>query len=84
MIHIVSNESSKRPIIGTVPENIGKWRSGMAEAMHKKGLHDPFEVVETPVIHGICLDRVDNTFFFVAEKLVDWKVVNDRIEYQRT
>lgn len=80
MIHEVSNESSKRPIIDTVPENIGNWRSSMAEAMHKEGLHDPFEVVETPVIQGISLDRVDNTLSFVAKILVDWEVVKDRIE----
>lgn len=80
MIHEVSNESSKRPIIGTVPKNISNWRSGVAEAVHKEGLHDPFEVVETPVIQGIILNRVDNTLFFVAKILVDWEVVKDRIE----
>lgn len=55
----------------------------MAEAVHKEGLHDTFEVVETPVIQGISLDRVDYTLFFVAKILVDREVVKDRIEQQR-
>lgn len=56
----------------------------MTEPMHKKSLHNAFEVVETPVVHCICLDWVDDTLSFVAEKLIHWKVVKERIDDQGT
>lgn len=84
MVHIISNITAKCPVISTVAENIGKGRSCMAEAMHKKCFQNSFGVMETPIVHGICLHRVDDTFAFVAEILVDnGEVVEDWIEKQR-
>lgn len=56
----------------------------MAETVHKKGLHDTFKVVETPVIHGICLNWVNDALVFVAKELIYGEVIEDRIENQRT
>lgn len=55
----------------------------MAETVHEEGLHDTFEVVETPVVHGICLNGVNDALLFVTENLVYGKVIEDRIENQR-
>lgn len=51
----------------------------MAEAMHKEGLHDPLEVVETPIVEGIRLHRVNDTLSSIAKVLVDIKEVKYRI-----
>lgn len=55
----------------------------MTETVHEKGFHDTFEVVKTPVIKGICLSGMNRTVLLVAEKLVDWEVIEDGIEKQR-
>lgn len=55
----------------------------MTETVHEKGFHDTFEVVKTPVIKGICLSGMNGTLLLVAEKLVDWEVIEDGIEKQR-
>lgn len=55
----------------------------MAEAMHEKCFQNSFGVVETPIVHGICLHRADDTFTFVAKVLVDREVIEYWIEKQR-
>lgn len=56
----------------------------MAEAMDKKCFHNAFEVMETPIVHGICLHRVDDSFPFITKILIDGEVVEDWVEDQRT
>lgn len=85
MVHIVSDVTAEGPVISTVAENIGKRRGRVAEAMHEKGFQNSFGVMETPIVHGICLHgMVDDMFVFVSEILVDSRVViEDWIEKQR-
>lgn len=53
----------------------------MTESMYKEGLHDTFEIVEAPIVHCYCLNRVDHTFFeFVPEVLVYREVVEEGVE----
>ena len=54
----------------------------MAEPMDEKCFHDSFEVVKTPVVHCIRLNRMDDTFGLVAEELIDREVVKDGVEDQ--
>lgn len=56
----------------------------MAKTVHKKGFHNSFEVVETPVVQCVCLNWVNDTLSLVAKKLVNREVVEYRIENQRT
>lgn len=56
----------------------------MAEAMHKKCFQNSFGIMETPVVQGICLHRVDHTFTFVTKILVDREIIEDWIEKQRS
>lgn len=56
----------------------------MTEAMYKKGLHDSFEIVETPVITSICLNWVYDTFLFVTKVLINREVVKDGVDDQRS
>jgi len=84
VIHVVSNDSSKSPVVCTVSEHIGQWRRCMAKAMHKKGLHNTFEIMETPVVAGIFLNWVFNIFPFVAKELIDREVVENGVDDQRT
>lgn len=84
MVHVVRYESTKGPIVSTIAEHIGQWRGCVAEPMHKKCFHNAFEVVETPVVHCIGLDRVDDTLSFVAKELVQRKVVEEGKDDQRT
>lgn len=56
----------------------------MAEAMDKKCFHNTFKVMETPIVHGIGLHRVGDSFSFIAKILIDREVVEDRVEDQRT
>lgn len=56
----------------------------MAEAMHKKCLHNTLEVVETPVVHCICLNWVNNALSFVAEEFINRKVVEDWVDKEGT
>lgn len=84
MVHIISNVRAKSPVISTVTKNIGKWRRCMAKAMHKKCFENSFRVMETPIVQGICLHRVDDTFSLVAKILVDREVIENWIEKQRS
>lgn len=84
MVHIVSYESTKGPIVSTVAEHIGEWRGCVAEPMNKKCFHNAFEVVETPVVHRIGLDGVHDTVTFITEVFIHRKVVKERIDNQRT
>jgi hypothetical protein len=84
MVHIISNIRAKGPVIRTVAENIGKGRGCVAEAMHEKCFQNSFGVMETPIVQGICLHRVDDTFAFVTKVLIDNReVIEDWIEKQR-
>lgn len=57
----------------------------MAEAMHKKCFQNSFGIMETPVVQGISLHRVDATFTFVTEIFIDSRdVIEDWIEKQRS
>lgn len=67
VIDVIGNPSTKCPVISTVPEDIGDRWSGVAESMNEKGLHDTLEVMKTPVVHGICLHWVNNTFALVTK-----------------
>jgi len=84
MVHIVCDKGTKGPIISTISKHIGEWRGCMAKSVHKKCFHDAFEIVEAPVVQCICLNWVDDSLPLVAKKLVDWEVVKNRIEHQRT
>lgn len=83
VVDVIRNPSAESPVISTVPEDVCEGRCCMAESVHEEGLHDTFEVVETPVIHGVCLNRVDDAVLFVAKDLVYGKVIEDGIENQR-
>lgn len=85
MVHIVSDVTAEGPVISTVAENIGEWGGCVAEAMNEKCFQNSFGVMETPIVHGICLHGVvGDVFLFVAEILVDSRVViEDWIEKQR-
>ena len=79
VIHVVSYVWAECPIVGAVPEDIrDRWR-GMAEPVHEEGFHDPFEVVETPIVHGQSLDREHWPFIAIAEVFVDIEVVEERV-----
>lgn len=51
--------------------------------MHKKSFHNTFEVMEAPVVQGICLNRVDDTLPSITKVLIYWKVVEYWIYNQR-
>ena len=53
--------------------------------MHEKCFQNSFGVMETPIVHGICLHgTVDDRFVFLAEILVDsWVVIGDWVGKQR-
>lgn len=52
----------------------------MTKPMNKEGFHDPLRVMETPIVHGITLGRVDMMLVFIAEELIDGKVVKHGID----
>lgn len=56
----------------------------MAEPMHEKCFHDSLKIVKAPVVHRICLNRMDDTFCIVAEELIYREVVKDGVEDQGT
>ena len=56
----------------------------MAEAVDKERLHDPLEVVEAEVVHGVGLDRMDDPLSLVSKVLVDGEIVEDGVDEQRT
>jgi len=55
----------------------------MTKSVDKEGFHNTFEVVEAPVVHGIGLDRMNHTLTLVTKILVQGKVVEDGVYYQR-
>ena len=56
----------------------------MAETVHEECLHDPLEVVEAPVVHGVGLDRVDDPFPLVPEVFVDGQIIEHGVDDKRT
>ena len=56
----------------------------MAETVHKECLHDPLEVVEAPVVHGVGLNRVDDPFSLVPEVFVDGQIIEHGVDDERT
>ena len=56
----------------------------MAKTVHEERLHDPLEVVEAPVVHGIGLDRVDNPFSFIPEEFIDGQIIEHGVDDKRT
>lgn len=56
----------------------------MAETVHKECLHDPLEVVEAPVVHGVGLDRVDDPLFLVSQIFVDRQIIEHGVDNKRT
>lgn len=48
MVHMVTDVSSKAPIVATVLEEVLNRHGGIAEPVHKHGLQQPLGVVEHP------------------------------------
>lgn len=84
VIDIICNIRAKRPVVSTVSEHIWKWWGCVAEPMDEKCFHDSFEIVKTPVVHCVSLNRMDNTFCLVAKELIYREVVKDGVEDQWT
>ena len=82
VINIICNIRTKRPVVSAVSKHIRKRWGRVAEPMDEKCFHDSFEVVKTPVVHCIRLNRMDDTFGLVAEELIDREVVKDGVEDQ--
>lgn len=55
----------------------------MAEAVDEEGLHDPLEVVETEVVHGVGLDGVDDPLSLIPKVFVDGQVIEDGVDDKR-
>lgn len=84
MINIIRNIRAKGPVVSTVPKHVWKWWGRVAEPMHEKCFQDSFEIVKTPVVHCIRLNRMDDTFCLVAKELIYREVVKDGVEDQGT
>jgi len=56
----------------------------MAEAMHKKSFQNSFGIMEAPVVQGVCLHRVDDTFTFVTKIFVNREIIEHWVEKQRS
>jgi len=56
----------------------------MAEAMNKKSFQNSFGIMEAPVVQGVCLHRVDDTFTFVTQVLVNREIIEHWIDKQRS
>lgn len=56
----------------------------MTEPVYEKCFHDTFKVMEAPVVHGISLDRMNDTLTSIAKILIHWIVViEDGVDDQR-
>jgi hypothetical protein len=55
----------------------------MAEAVDKERLHDPLEVVEAEVVHGVGLDRMDDPLSLISKVLIHGEVVEDGVDEKR-
>lgn len=55
----------------------------MAEAVDEERLHDPLEVVEAEVVHGVGLDGVDDPLSLISKVFVDGQVIEDGVDDKR-
>lgn len=56
----------------------------MAKTVDKERLHDPLEVVEAPVVHGVGLDRMNDPLSLISKVFIDGQVIEYGIHNKRT
>lgn len=56
----------------------------MAESVDKERLHDPLEVVEAKVVHGVGLDRMNDPLSLISKVFINGQIIEYGVDDKRT